>query len=89
MYRYILIDSVKYGHIIDPRTGYGLAIRRTVTVQTDNCTDADALASILSVWGVEEGFKIISSIPGAKAIIIQENEGVIECYKKGELNYIK
>jgi len=89
LYRYIQIDSVKYGHIIDPRTGYGLTNQRTVTVQADNCTNADALASVLSIWGPEEGFKIISSMPDTKAVILQETNGIIEIFRKGELDYIK
>jgi thiamine biosynthesis lipoprotein len=88
IYRYIQIDSIKYGHIIDPRTGYGSTIQRTVTVQAENCTDADVLASILSIWGPEEGFKFISSIPGTKALIIQKEDDCIERYEKGNLNFV-
>jgi thiamine biosynthesis lipoprotein len=88
LYRYIQVDSIKYGHIIDPRTGYGSTIPRTVTVQANNCTDADVLASILSIWGAEEGFKFISSIPGTKALIIQNEGDYIERFEKGNLNFV-
>jgi thiamine biosynthesis lipoprotein len=87
LYRYIQVDSIKYSHIIDPRTGYGTTIQRTVTVQANNCMDADVLASILSVWGPEEGFKLLSSMPCTKALIVQRKEDVLERFEKGNLNF--
>jgi thiamine biosynthesis lipoprotein len=89
LYRYIQIDSVKYSHIVDPRTGYGLTVPRTVTIQTDNCTDADALASILSILGPVEGFRFLQNVPGSKALIVQAVGSGIERFEKGKLDIIK
>ena len=89
LYRFIQIDSIKYGHIIDPRTGYGLTAPRTVTIQTGSCTEADVLASALSIWGPEDGFLFLSSIPDVKAIILQDIEGKIERFEKGKWEYVK
>jgi thiamine biosynthesis lipoprotein len=49
------MNGKKYSHTIDPRTGYpvdhGLL---SATVKTDNCTDADALATAFMVMGLEK-----------------------------------
>jgi thiamine biosynthesis lipoprotein len=88
LYRYILIDSVKYSHIIDPRTGYGLTIQKTVTVQAGSCTEADVLASALSIWEPKEGLLFLSSIPSTKAVILQESNGKLERFEHGKLEYV-
>lgn len=87
LYRYVQIDSVKYGHIIDPRTGYGLTIRRTVTIQASNCTEADILASAVSIWGAEEGFKFLADIPHVRAVVVEDDDGVLRRFQHGSFDY--
>ncbi len=48
-YRYLEWEGRRYSHIIDPRTGVGVAHGLRVTVLAADCTTADALASALSV----------------------------------------
>lgn len=48
-YKYIQWKGEKYSHIINPISGYGMTHRRTITVITKTCADADALASSCSV----------------------------------------
>jgi thiamine biosynthesis lipoprotein len=50
-YRYMEINGVRYSHILDPRTGWGLTHRILVTVQAPDATTADAWATALSVSG--------------------------------------
>jgi len=89
LYRYIQIDSVKYGHIIDPRTGYGLTTPRTVTVQASNCTEADVLASTISIWGAKEGFKFLADLHHVKAIVVEEEDGKFRRYIHGSFDFVK
>lgn len=49
--RFYEYEGVRYSHIIDPRTGYGLTERRAATVIAPDATVADALASAISVLG--------------------------------------
>lgn len=49
--RFYEYEGVRYSHIIDPRTGYGLRERRAATVIAPDATIADALASAVSVLG--------------------------------------
>lgn len=80
MYRYVIIDSIRYGHIIDPRSGYGITVPRTSTVLAPTCLEADVLASVLCVWGPDKGIDFISSMPEIKAVIVQEEAGEIQKY---------
>ena len=49
--RYVVIDGVRYSHIIDPRTCEPLTQRCVSAVMAPDATSADALASALCVLG--------------------------------------
>ncbi len=51
--QFVQIGSVRYSHIIDPRTGLGLTTRRAATVIAQSAALADALASAACVLGPE------------------------------------
>ena len=89
LYRYVLIDSVKYGHIIDPRTGYGVTIPRTVTIQASNCMEADILASTLSILGAKDRSGFLNDMPDVKAIIVEEEGGKLRRHEIGEQDFLK
>lgn len=74
MFQYLEIGTVRYSHIIDPRTGEPLTTRSTVTVLAPDAATADALASGISVLGPEEGVKLAGSIPGVETIIFTASE---------------
>lgn len=48
-YRYLEYDGIKYSHIINPRTGYGVEHERRVAVIAPSAMIADAWASAYSV----------------------------------------
>ena len=52
-YQFVVIDGVRYSHILDPRTGIPLRNSRTVSVIADRGMEADALATTISVIGLE------------------------------------
>ncbi len=78
--RNIKIGNQKFSHILDPRTGKpaGLdsagkpeknSVSSATVIAPDNTT-ANALATSICVLGVEEGMKLVKSIPGADCLII-------------------
>lgn len=85
LYRYTIFNGVRYSHIIDPETGYGITIPRTVTVFASNCTAADVLASILSVMGPKKGLKKLGNLENTEALIIEDRNGATREWKAGEL----
>jgi thiamine biosynthesis lipoprotein len=56
--RYLLKDGVRFGHILDPRTGWPVAgAPRSVTVAANSCTEAGLLATLALLQGDRaEGF---------------------------------
>ncbi|HUQ53227.1 MAG TPA: FAD:protein FMN transferase [Gammaproteobacteria bacterium] len=52
--RYLLQDGVRYGHILDPTTGWPvLGAPRSITVAADSCTQAGMLATFALLQGAE------------------------------------
>lgn len=73
--RFVVIDGVRYSHLIDPKTGLGLTRRMIVHVLAPTATQADAWASALSVLGPEKGLPIIESQKNVSAKIIFCEDG--------------
>ena len=67
--RFVIIDGVRYSHIIDPRTGYGLTNRINVSAIAPDDTIADWLAAAVCILGPEKGLALIERTPGAAARI--------------------
>ncbi len=72
--RFFEVDGVRYHHIIDPDTGYptrnGL---RSVTILAEDSMDADALSTACFVLGVEDGVRLIESLPTVEAAFATED----------------
>lgn len=73
--QYVLIDGVRYSHIVDPKTGHGLRKRIGVTVVARDATTTDSLATAISVLGTEKGLKLIESTPGTATLIVEATDG--------------
>jgi thiamine biosynthesis lipoprotein len=68
--QFFIKDSIRYHHIIDPRTGYPAQTSLlSVTAVCDNSMDADALTTSLFVLGYDEGIKLLEKV-GADAIFV-------------------
>ena len=59
-YRFVLIDGVRYSHIVDPATGLGLTHRVGVTTIAPDGKTADWLATTLSVLGPDKAMGFIN-----------------------------
>jgi thiamine biosynthesis lipoprotein len=57
--QFLEIDTVRYSHIIDPKTGMGLRSRAVVTVVARRGMDADSMATAISVIGEARGREIL------------------------------
>ncbi|MEO8479909.1 MAG: DUF2271 domain-containing protein [Gemmatimonadota bacterium] len=71
------IAGVHHSHIIDPRTGQPADDVLGVTViATDNAT-ANALSTTLSVLGPIDGQRLLATVPGASALWVTRDAGVV------------
>lgn len=66
--QFVEVDGVRYAHVIDPRTGFGVIGQRTVHVRAPDGTTADGWATALGVLGPE----------GAPGVTLPE--GVTYCF---------
>jgi thiamine biosynthesis lipoprotein len=68
----------RYGHIIDPRTGYPVNNRCLgVNVVATNCTLAGILSTTAFILGPKEGFDLINSTFGASGVVLTETGNLI------------
>ena len=81
-------DGKSYSHIISPTTGYPIDNNiLSVTVISDQCIDADALATSLIVMNIEDGIDLIDKIKGTEVFYItKENENL---YSKGFKTFVR
>ena len=71
--KYIMIDGKKYSHTIDPRTGLPVTGIKSVTIISTNAEIADAMATPVTIMGVEAGLDMINQIHNIEAIVIDDH----------------
>ncbi|MBN8246883.1 MAG: FAD:protein FMN transferase [Verrucomicrobia bacterium] len=69
------LNGVRYGHIVDPRTGRPVAQGvRAVSVLAPSCTQAGLLSTAAFVLGPDEGLRLLESTPGTAGAILTESQ---------------
>ena len=81
-------DGKSYSHIISPLTGYPIDDNiLSVTVISDQCIDADALATSLMVLSIKDGLNLVDNIVGTEVFYItKENKNL---YSEGFMNFVR
>ena len=71
--RSFIADGKRYGHIIDPRTGWPVANGCTqATVIAGSCLQAGVLSTTAFVLGVPQGIEFIQACPGAEWLLLTD-----------------
>jgi FAD:protein FMN transferase len=68
--RYFDVGDERCHHLIDPRTGKSPHAVHSVTVIAPDGLTSEALSKTVFVLGVEQGMRIVESIPEADAVVI-------------------
>lgn len=68
--RYFEADGVRYHHILNPKTGRSASGVHSASVIGPDATTTDGLTKPVFILGPEKGLKLIESIPGVDAVII-------------------
>jgi FAD:protein FMN transferase len=72
--RHFVHQGRRYGHILDPRTGYPVNNRvLAVSVIAPHCTFAGILSTSAFVLGAKEGLDLIGASPGVEGCIVTES----------------
>jgi len=87
--QFVLIEGKRYSHIINRKTGTSTEGLSSVTIIANNATDADALATAVSVMGTEKGIALIEKLPGTEAILITSQPKFEIIKTTGTKKYLK
>jgi thiamine biosynthesis lipoprotein len=74
--KFVVIDGKKYSHTINPRTGLPVTGIKSVTIISPNAEIADAMATPVTIMGIEVGLNMINQIKGIGCIIIDDNNRI-------------
>ncbi len=67
------IGGVRYGHVIDQRSGMALARGRQAAVVAATATRAEVLSTALVVLGEREGLELLAGLPDAEGLLLDES----------------
>jgi thiamine biosynthesis lipoprotein len=65
--QHVVIDGVRYGHVVDPRTGLGATSLRQVTIAAADGAVADALSTAVSLLDAQSGRELARAF-GARVL---------------------
>lgn len=74
--RGLVVDGVRYHHIIDPATGYPATKSRSVTVLAKDAITADVLSTSLFILGDVVGMKMVEKMPDVEAVFVDSKNQV-------------
>jgi thiamine biosynthesis lipoprotein len=67
------LNGKRYGHIVDPRTGWPVASGcRQVTVIAKACLQAGVLSTAVFILGPEAGLRLVEGLMGAEACVVTD-----------------
>ena len=71
--KYFTFEGKKYSHIINPKTGLPVVGASSVSIISDSAELSDALATAVSVMGIEVGMNLINQLEGVECVFIDNN----------------
>ena len=89
--KFILIDGIRYSHIINPKTGIPATGLTGVTVIGPNAETCNGFSTSIMVLGKENGLKLINQQKDYAALLITDKGKIIRSknYKKIKRNLAK
>jgi thiamine biosynthesis lipoprotein len=89
VYRHTIHNGIKYSHIIDPKTGYGVTSQRNVTVITKYGADADWLATACSILPIKKALALANKEHAAILIATMNGEKIVTYKSKSFDKYFQ
>lgn len=69
---FVVIDGMRYSHIVDPKTGLGLTGYRSVTVIAPKGITADSTTKAAMILPPEKALKLLDRMEGVSALILRK-----------------
>ena len=74
--KFVIISGKKYSHTINPRTGLPVTGIKSVTIITTNAEIADAMATPVTIMGINTGLDLINQMKNIEAVIVDDNDKI-------------
>jgi len=88
--RSYVLGGRRYHHILDPQTGFPATACRSVTIWAADATTADAVDDAVFILGPEKGLKLVESLEGVGAVIVDSrNQVFISERLRGKVKVLK
>ena len=71
--KYVIIDGKKYSHTIDPHTGLPVRGIKSVTIISPNAELCDALATPVTIMGINAGLHLVNQLKHVECVIIDDD----------------
>lgn len=70
--KFVMIDGKKYSHTINPKTGMPVSGIKSVTIICPNAEIADAMATPVTIMGIDAAISLVNQIHHLECIIIDD-----------------
>jgi len=87
--RFTRVRGEKQSHIMDTESGKGANKLVSVTIIASDATSADALATAVSVLGLEKGLALIEQLPDTEAILIPHADEAQPIFTAGARAHVR
>lgn len=74
--KFVVINSKKYSHTINPKTGMPVSGVKSVTIFCPNAEIADAMATPVSIMGIDSALNMVNQINHLECIIIDDQDKI-------------
>lgn len=74
--KFVIIEGRKYGHIIDPKTGWPVSGIKSVTLVSPDAELSDALATAVFVLGKDDGLSLVNRLKNVECLIVDEQNKI-------------
>lgn len=74
--KFVFIDGKRYSHTINPKTGMPVSGIKSVTVFCPNAEIADAMATPVSIMGIDAALNMVNQINHLECIIIDDKNNI-------------
>lgn len=74
--KFVLINGKKYSHTINPRTGLPVTGIKSVTIISPNAEICDAMATPVTIMGIEAGLDLVNQLKQVECVIIDDDNKI-------------
>ncbi len=71
--KFVIINGKKYSHTIDPKTGMPVRGIKSVTIFSPNAEICDALATPVTIMGIQPSLHMVNQLHGVECVIIDDD----------------